>query len=228
MESKSFDRRLAGEISVDVCFPCHVIWFDGSESLQLAPDGVLELFKLIHKRENGARNPLHQPFDCPRCGSLLQRTQDMTKAGHFSYFRCVKAHGRLTPFFDFLREKQFVRELTPGEIAHVRAQIREVRCSGCGAPIDLGRDTCCPHCGAPIAILDADAVDKAMRMWSTAAAQRANPDPNAVAAAVAQLRASEHTLNRLDGSPGATLLGGIIAGGDLIDHCIHMVGNLFE
>jgi Zn-finger nucleic acid-binding protein len=228
MESKSFERHLDGEVAVDLCFPCHVIWFDGLESVQLAPEGVLELFKVIHKRDNGERNPLQMPFGCPRCNIPLRRTEDLSKGGHFSYFRCVKNHGRLTPFIDFLREKQFVRDLTPGEIARVRADVREVRCSGCGAPIDLARDTCCPHCGAPISILDADAVEKAVRMYSSAATRRANPDPNAVTAAIAQLRASERTLSRQDRGAGAALLSGIVTGGDLVDVCIHAIGGLFE
>jgi Zn-finger nucleic acid-binding protein len=228
MQSMDFDRRLTGEVSVDLCFPCHVIWFDGLESVQLAPDGVLELFKVMHKRDQGERNPLQLPMGCPRCGSLLRKTEDLSKGGRFGYFRCVRNDGRLTPFFDFLREKQFVRDLTPGEIARVRADVREVRCSGCGAPIDLGKDTCCPHCGAPISILDADAVEKAVRMYSTAAARRANPDPTTVAAALAQLRASERTLSRQDRVAGATLLGGLVTGGDLIDVCIHAIGGLFD
>lgn len=228
MESRTFDRHLVGEVSIDLCFPCHLIWFDGTESLQLAPAGVLELFKQIHRNEKRERRPLDKAFGCPRCTGRLRRTEDFSKAGRFRYFRCVRGHGRLTPFFDFLREKQFVRTLTAGEIARVRAEIRQVQCSGCGAPIDLGRDAGCPHCGAPIAILDADAVENAVRMWSKAATARANPDPAVVSAAVAQLRASERTLGRLDRSAGPALFGGLTAGGDLVDLCIHALGGLFD
>jgi len=228
MESKSFDRHLTGDVAVDLCFPCHLIWFDSTESLQLAPAGVLELFKLIHQREKNERRPLRERFNCPRCGGWLRRTEDMSKGGRFRYFRCARDHGRLTPFFDFLREKQFVRTLSPWEIARVRAEIRQVRCSGCGAPIDLSRDTSCPHCAAPIAILDADAVEKAVHAWSTAASSRANPDPKAVAAAMAQLRASEHTLRGRERGAGPTLLDGVNVGGDLVDLCIHMLGGLFD
>ncbi len=224
MESLSFDRHHVGEVAVDLCFPCHLIWFDSTESLQLAPGGVLELFKLIHRHEKETRRTLGTRFGCPRCGGLLRRTEDMSKSGRFRYFRCAKDHGRLTPFFEFLREKQFVRTLTPGEIARVRAEIRQVQCSGCGAPIDLGRDTRCTHCTAPIAILDADAVEKAVRTWSTAARPRAAPDPQAVAAAMAQLRASERTLS----GTGPVALGGVAAGGDLVDGCIHMLGRLLD
>jgi len=228
MESRTFDKHLAGEVSVDLCFPCHLIWFDSAESLQLAPAGVLELFKLIHRREKRERHPLRDRFGCPRCGGGLRRTEDMSKGGRFRYFRCAVNHGRLTPFFEFLREKQFIRALSPGEIARVRAEIRQVQCSGCGAPIDLGRDTRCTHCTAPIAILDADAVEKAVRTWSTAAQSRAHPDPNAAAATVAQLRASERTLRGIGRGTGPVALGGISAGGDLVDLCIDMLGGLFD
>jgi hypothetical protein len=215
-------------VSVDLCFPCHLIWFDRAESLQLAPAGVLELFKLIHRHDKDERYPLRKRFGCPRCGGQLRRTEDMSKAGRFRYFRCAKNHGRLTPFFEFLREKQFVRALTPGEIARVRAEIRQVQCSGCGAPIDLGHDTSCPHCGAPISILDADAVEKAVRAWSAAAKSRTKADPKAVTAAIKQLRASEHTLRRAGRRRGPVPLGGIGTGGDLVDLCIGMLRGLFD
>jgi len=228
MESQSFDRHLAGDVAVDLCFPCHLIWFDSTESLQLAPAGVLELFKLIHRHERGERHPLRERFGCPRCGGRLARTEDMSKSGRFRYFRCAKNHGRLTPFFDFLREKQFVRALTPAEIARVRAEIRQVQCSGCGAPIDLGRDTRCPHCAAPIAILDADAVEKAVRAWSTAAESRATPDPKAVTAAIAQLRAGERSLRRRRRGSGPAPFEGIGGGGDLVDLCVGMLRGLFD
>ena len=227
MESRSFDRHLKGEVAVDLCFPCHLIWFDSAESLQLAPAGVLELFRQIHRHEKDERRPLADRFACPRCGDRLRRTEDMTRTGRFRYFRCTKRHGRLTPFVEFLREKQFVRTLTPGEIARVRAEIRQVQCSGCGAPIDLGRDSSCPHCAAPIAILDADAVEKAVNAWSAAARPRAEADPDTVAAAVARLRASERTLRRRGNGADVVLADGV-GGRDLVDLCIGLLGGLFK
>ena len=40
------------------------------------------------------------------------------------------------------------------------------------APVDRERGSACSHCGAPIAILDADAVEKALRQWTAEAVQR--------------------------------------------------------
>jgi hypothetical protein len=93
-------------------------------------------------------------------------THDMCKSGPLQYFRCPQDGGRLTPFFQFLREKQFLRALTPVELKRVRAEVRQLQCSNCGAPIDLEHSTSCTYCGSAVAILDADAVQEAMRMWA--------------------------------------------------------------
>ena len=63
----------------------------------------------------------------------------MQRSTRFEYFRCPHDHGRLTTFFDFLKEKDFVRPLTPPQIAELRKNIQVVNCSNCGAPIDLAK-----------------------------------------------------------------------------------------
>ena len=77
-------------------------------------------------------------------------------------------HGRFTPFVQFLREKDFIRPLSPAELARLKATIRIVQCSSCGAPVDLEKDAACPYCRAPIAILDPDAVDATVRALESA------------------------------------------------------------
>jgi hypothetical protein len=118
----------------------------------------------------------------------LQRTT------RFSYWRCPKGHGRFTPFVQFMREKDYLRPLTPAEVAQVRAQIGTVRCSGCGASVDLGREPACGYCGASVVALDAEAIRRAITasgpshvaasaaraeaaMDALLAAQRASPRP---------------------------------------------------
>lgn len=225
MERHRFDRHLSGAVALDLCFPCHVIWFDQAESLQLAPGGVIELFQAIHRHGNPGRRPLEARLGCPRCRVRLQHTNDFSKSGTFVYYRCPNGHGRLTPFFQFLREKRFVRSLNPAEIARVRAEIRQVQCSGCGAPIDLERGARCGHCGAPVAVLDAEAVEKAVRMYSSAAAKAA-PDPDAVARAF-------RAMNGRDRGAGARpewleRFGGARSGADLLDGCIDLVAGFFD
>jgi hypothetical protein len=226
MQARVLERVLAGTEQIDLCHPCHAIWFDRAESMQLAPGAVIELFREVHQRRDGLRTPLAERLGCPRCRTTLVLTHDVAKTGRFSYYRCPQDHGRLTPFFEFLREKQFVRSLSNGELARVRAELKTVRCSGCGAPIDLERENRCGFCRSPIAILDADAVEKAVKMWSEADARRARPRPEDLAAALVDLRALE-TKARGDARRwrGADAAHGISAGGDLLDAAIGALGD---
>ena len=157
-------------------------------------------------------------------------THDLSKAGPFSYYRCPGGEGRYTPFFQFLREKQFVRTLTPVELQRVRAQVRQIRCSECGAPIDLEHDSQCRYCHAPVSFLDPDAVQNALKMWSDVDGRR-----NAVPAQQAlgdtlqhmQLNSGARLGDRmlLDGAPPALGQG---LGFDLVEWGIHAIGRFLR
>jgi hypothetical protein len=228
MTKRALPNHDARQVCLDLCFPCRTIWFDRSESVQLAPLAVIELFRDIHARQGEPRRALPERFGCPRCHVPLALTHDLAKTGPFSYWRCRGEHGRMTPFVQFLREKQFVRSLTPAEFGRVRAELKFVRCSSCGAPIDLQRDTACSFCKAPLAILDADAVEKALREWSQAERRRPVPTRESVAQAVFDLRAAESRASRdaKRWSHGATALDAAVTGTDLFDLAIEGVGDL--
>ena len=172
MQTHDFEQNYHGVVTVEYCLPCAGIWFDHLSSIQLAPGAVIELFKQIHARAAAPRQPLATDLRCPRCGDALQAGFDLCKSGRFSYFRCLRGDGRFTPFVQFLREKQFIRSLTAPELQKVRAQVRQINCSDCGAPIDLQNATACPYCHAPISFLDPDAVEKAVKMWADADSRR--------------------------------------------------------
>jgi Zn-finger nucleic acid-binding protein len=228
MNKRALPSHDAGQVCLDLCYPCHAIWFDRNESVQLAPGAVIELFRDIHARHDEPRRALPGHFDCPRCHVPLALTHDLAKAGRFSYWRCPGEHGRLTPFFQFLREKQFVRSLTPAELGRVRAELKVVRCSSCGAPIDLQRDTACGFCKSPLAILDADAVQKALREWSQAESRRPVPTRASVAQAVFDMRAAESRANRdaKRWSRGEAALDTAPTGSDLFDLAVEGLGDL--
>jgi DNA-directed RNA polymerase subunit RPC12/RpoP len=176
MQSLDFERQLLGRVSLDFCFPCQVIWFDEHENTELAPGGVIEVFKLFDAQRSPARNPLPELLDCPRCDSRLALTHDLQRTTHFTYYRCTWGHGHLTPFVQFLLEKNFVRPLSGSELASLRSRVKTVQCSNCGAPIDLQKDTACPYCRSPLAILDPDAVASALRTLSAAELKRSTID----------------------------------------------------
>jgi hypothetical protein len=136
MQTLEFERLHVGSIALDFCFPCQVIWLDTLESLQLSPGGILEVFKALHEQRAPTRNTLPALLGCPRCETRLALTHDVQHATHFTYFRCEFGHGRLTPFFQFLLEKNFVRPVTGAELAALKAKVKMVQCSNCGAPLN--------------------------------------------------------------------------------------------
>ena len=165
-------------------------------------------------------------LSCPRCTQGLTLTHDICKSGPIQYFRCPEDGGRLTPFFQFLREKQFLRALTPTELHQVRVKIKQLRCSNCGAPIDLEHSTSCSYCGSPIAMLDADAVKDAMQMWvaqdtreRVAEAQAANWLQTMSETSLPQGEPLESRTLDLDS------IAGVAAGSDLVHACIAALGD---
>ena len=163
MREIDFEASLTGRVAIDFCFACQVIWFDALQSLQLSPRGVLDVFSALNEHRASARNPLPALLSCPRCHARLDLTHDLQHTTRFTYFRCSFGHGRLTPFFQFLLEKNFVRPITGSELAALKAKVHTVQCSNCGAPLDLEHDTVCKYCGSPVSILDPDAVTRTVR-----------------------------------------------------------------
>ena len=154
MEPMSLDGHHGRRVDVDVCGTCQAIWFDGYESLQLSAGSVLKLFRLIGSNGGKVRAPLSATAECPRCRGRLRTTHDMQRTTRFEYRACVDRHGRLISFFNFLREKDFIRPMTPAQIDDLRRNLRTVNCSNCGAPIDLAKGGECAHCGSPLSMID--------------------------------------------------------------------------
>ena len=180
MEQRYFERKPSGKVELDLCFACRGIWFDQYESATLTPGAVLELFRAIHRQHDLPQRPLGDVLKCPACATGLALTHDRTRSNRISYYRCTAAHGRFTTFFQFLREKHFVRDLTRPEIDQLKASVKQVRCSSCGAPVNLGKDPQCGYCRAPISILDPDAVRKMLAELDARERGRNLGDPQAI------------------------------------------------
>jgi transcription elongation factor Elf1 len=177
MQEQKLEARYGGEIAIDVCRACHGFWFDLKESLQLSPGSVLSLFKLIHECNAHPPVPLHNVMTCPRCGERLMPTTDLIRTTRFTYFRCPRGCGRHSTFFQFLREKSFVRDADPKQLAALREQVKVIHCSNCGAPVELARSAVCEHCHAPVSSLDPAALKATLAELEAAEAKRKNVDP---------------------------------------------------
>jgi len=202
-------RPLAGKygqpLTLDLCFPCCALWFDGYESLLLAPGAILTLFTWIHEhRAECQPRPLVRPA-CPRCHTALVDTHDRQRHVEFRYWRCPGEHGRLTTFVEFLREKDFVRPLTAAEHADLAVRVGTVRCEGCGAPVDLEHGSICGHCGAPVATLDPANVERVVRELKAAEDKRHVVDPTLPARLAADRLEVDDFFRRIEGPSGGAL-----------------------
>lgn len=179
MEAHRFTTRIGGSIELDICFACKGLWFDPRENTQLAPDAVVELFKLLHEHRGDAHHPVDSTLRCPRCRQSLSHGFDVVKSGRYVTYRCAQGHGRFATFSSFMVEKGFVRQLTKPEIEDLARRVDAIFCTGCGAPVDIRRDHACPHCRAAFSLLDPAAVEKALQRH----AQTAKPGVSSTPAA---------------------------------------------
>jgi Zn-finger nucleic acid-binding protein len=154
MVSDTLEARFGASVAIDYCPACQSFWFDAHEDLQISSGSTLKLFAIVGQQTGISRPASREGSKCPRCSSHLVQTHDMQRNTRFEYWRCPHGHGRLVSFYDFLREKDFIRPLTPHQLAEMKENIQPVNCSNCGAPIDLTRGSTCAHCGSPLTMLD--------------------------------------------------------------------------
>jgi hypothetical protein len=154
MTDWTLDGRLGARLTIDVCIGCQAFWFDQHESLQLSPGSTLRLMKFIGEHSSTVKATLADVLRCPRCAGRLSLAHDMVRNMRFTYWTCKSVHGRFIGFFDFLKEKNFIRALSPQEMQQLKQNVQSVNCSNCGASIDLQVNSACPYCHSAISMLD--------------------------------------------------------------------------
>jgi hypothetical protein len=156
MTVERLEAHGGGPVVIDLCGACQSLWFDHLESPRLSPGSTLRLFREIGERLPHGRPPaaVRTAPPCPRCGGRLAPTHDQQRSTRFEYLRCPDGHGRLISFFNFLREKNFIKALSPQQIEELASRLASVHCSNCGAAVDVVAGAACGHCGSPLSLLD--------------------------------------------------------------------------
>lgn len=234
MTAELLDAVYGGMVEVDACHHCNGLWFDGRESLQLAPGATLHLFQTMYERKESARAALVPVKQCPRCSGALTQTFDMQRGTRFSYFRC-QAHGRYTTFFHFLREKNLVRAPTPTQLAELKAHLKQIACSNCGGPIVLAESVTCTFCEAPVSILSEDTIAQTLRELQEKEAKRTTVDPTVAARLVMDQLQVARTMRELEAPLGQRMFSRLllgsnpdIPGGDLVELGARALGGLLR
>ncbi len=206
MTAQTLEGHLSAQVQIDFCSECQVFWFDHLESLRLSPNATLGLFRMISDSTRSAPKGLHEPMGCPRCDLRLLLTSDRQRNTPFKYWRCAREHGRLISFFDFLREKDFIRPLSPQQLAELRKNLQTINCSNCGAPIDIVHTSECAHCGTPVSMLDVKQISEMADQLKEADRPKPAVDMDAVVRALKADRELDQSANGLV-EAGLRLLG---------------------
>jgi hypothetical protein len=194
MEEATFDAHLERRVAIDICHACQSFWFDTYESATLTPGATLKLFRVIGEKITRPERSSADLAKCPRCKSRLRRTHDLQRNTRFEYLSCRHSHGRLTTFFDFLREKDFIRPLTAHQVEELRRNVQSVNCANCGAPVDLRSGSACAHCGTPLSMLDLKQAEKLVAQLQKAEDRAHQPVDPALPLALERVRRqTEHT-----------------------------------
>ena len=176
MTHLALEGRLGRTIEIDLCSVCRAIWFDHFQDLHLTPAATLKVFGVISEPAGRPTTRFPTVLHCPHCNARLLLTHDMQRSTPFQYWRCDNGHGRLITFVDFLREKDFVRPLTPQQLEDLRQNIQTINCSNCGAAINLVKDSVCAHCGAAVSMLDLQQMARTVGQLQASASGPQAPD----------------------------------------------------
>jgi Zn-finger nucleic acid-binding protein len=195
------------KLTVDACQVCQGLWFDGTELLQLSARSTLDLFRSM-ARAPAPAPPLAAKMLCPRCQAPLVDSADVQRGTRFHFGRCPKGHGRFLTFFQFLRAKNFVRTLSPTELAELRKHIRQINCSNCGAAVDVERGSVCAYCRTPVSVVDPAQLEKTVRALEETDARRQAIDPTLPIRLLEERLRTERAFSATDSSWLLTLTSG--------------------
>ena len=138
MQRRALERKPAGRRWIWTCASTATPSGSTSyESAQLTPGAVVELFRVIHEHRDRHTRPLGDAPCAARLPRRSSRSRTTCSAPTASPTTdAPSGHGRLTTFFQFLREKNFVRSLTRARGGAAQGDVKQVRCSRCGATVD--------------------------------------------------------------------------------------------
>lgn len=129
-------------VDLDLCGPCHLVWFDSVESARLTGSAILELLKAMARLQGEPHRTLSGRAGCPRCGGPLKDVHNRSRWGATVQLECRNGHGAWQTFAQFLGEKGLVRPLVSADRARLRAEGAALTCLNCGAPLEDGHPDC--------------------------------------------------------------------------------------
>ncbi len=148
-------------VEIDLCAPCHLVWFDAVEAARLAGPGLLELIGEMAQAHTLAHQPLRPRLNCLRCQSAVRKVHNQTRWGRSEQLECAQRHGAWQSFAQFLAERGLLRTMSPADRARALARDGGLLCLNCGGALQAA-DTACPWCQSVPAVLDVARLARAL------------------------------------------------------------------
>lgn len=148
-------------VEIDVCAPCHLVWFDLTETARLTGAALLELIGTMAHSQTLPHEPLRADPRCPRCDGSLKTVHNRTRWGHSLQLECQRGHGAYQSFAQFLQEKGLLRPMSHLDRAQLMQRQGRIDCVNCGAAIGTG-DEQCPFCRSVPSLLDVARLARAL------------------------------------------------------------------
>ena len=157
--------QLAGHygrsVEIDLCAPCHLVWFDQTETARLTGAALLELIGTMAAAQALPHEPLRADPRCPRCSGALKTVHNRTRWGRSLQLECRRGHGAVQSFAMFLQEKGLLRPMSRIDRAILLQRQSRIDCVNCGAAI--GRDDeQCSFCRSVPSLLDVARLARAL------------------------------------------------------------------
>lgn len=157
--------RLAGHygstVEIDLCAPCHLVWFDSVEAARLSGPGLLALIDEMAAAQALAHQPLRPELGCPRCRTAVRTVRNRTRWGRSLQLECPQRHGAWQSFGQFLNEKGLLRPMSVADRARALQRPAGLHCVNCGGAVGAG-DSECPWCRSVPAVVDVARLARAL------------------------------------------------------------------
>ncbi len=149
--------QLAGHygtrVEIDLCRPCHLVWFDAIEAARLAGLGLLALIGEMAGAQTLAHQPLQPGPPCPRCQGPVRAVHNQTRWGKSQQLECAQRHGAYQSFAQFLAEKGLLRRMSPADRQRALQRGGAIHCVNCGGAVGAA-DARCDWCESVPSVFD--------------------------------------------------------------------------
>lgn len=184
-------------VELDLCADCDLVWFDLTETAQLAGPGLLELIGRMAESHARPHELLRPDARCPRCDGKLRVAHNQSRWGRSSQLQCERRHGAYQSFAQFLEEKGLVRPMSRLDRARLLRDKGRIECVNCGAAVGTG-DERCRSCLSVPSLLDIARLAHAVDPLDTI-------EPHAVHATLAKQAALQCAVCGVALPPGETV-----------------------